>query len=60
MPEFINTVELAAMLRHSPETIRYWRWKGTGPKAIKVGRLVLYDRADVLAWIESERAKQAA
>jgi excisionase family DNA binding protein len=60
MPEFLTTEELAEMLRASPETVRYWRWKGIGPKAVKLGRHVVYARADVLAWVESQRAKQAA
>ena len=55
--KYLTTHELAERFRTSPETIRYWRHIGHGPKSFKPGRLVLYDVADVEAWEESERAK---
>ncbi|PSK99754.1 excisionase family DNA binding protein [Haloactinopolyspora alba] len=58
MSEFMTTNELAEMLRTSPETCRYWRHRGTGPRSFKVGRRVLYDRADVEAWIKAARDEQ--
>lgn len=45
--------ELAALLRTNQNTVRYWRHTGYGPRWIKVGRRVLYDRREVDAWIES-------
>ncbi|WP_205741124.1 helix-turn-helix domain-containing protein [Haloactinopolyspora alba] len=54
----MTTNELAEMLRTSPETCRYWRHRGTGPRSFKVGRRVLYDRADVEAWIKAARDEQ--
>ncbi len=60
MPEYLTTKEVAALTRKATETLRYYRWKGEGPKSFRLGRTVLYDRADVLAWIETEKAKQAA
>ena len=35
-------------------TIYGWRTKGEGPKAYKVGKRVLYRRADVEAWLERQ------
>jgi excisionase family DNA binding protein len=35
-------------------TIYAWRTTGVGPKAYKVGRRVLYKRADVEAWLERQ------
>ena len=29
------------------------RWAGDGPKYLKVGRSVLYRKADVVAWLDS-------
>jgi hypothetical protein len=37
-------------------TLRFWRHKGSGPKSFKVGRRVLFDRADVESFIEAQRA----
>jgi excisionase family DNA binding protein len=53
--KYLTTAEVADWLRASPETIRYWRNTGSGPKSFKVGRRVLYDRADVEAFIETAR-----
>jgi predicted DNA-binding transcriptional regulator AlpA len=36
----------------NPATLRYWRCLGdSGPKSFKLGRRVLYHRADVERWI---------
>jgi excisionase family DNA binding protein len=33
-------------------TLYQWRLKGTGPRALKVGRHLRYRRSDVDAWLE--------
>ena len=48
----LTTEEVAGVCRTSPATVRYWRCMGTGPQAFKVGRRVLYRRADVEKWLE--------
>ena len=58
MPEYMTTAEVAELVRAAPETVRYWRWNGTGPRSFRVGRRVLYARADVEAFIEAARAEQ--
>ncbi len=55
MPEYMTVDEVAALLRTSPATVRYWRHVGSGPAAVKVGRRVLYDRADVQTWIAQKK-----
>jgi predicted DNA-binding transcriptional regulator AlpA len=35
----------------APRTLQRKRLDGTGPRFVKLGRRVLYRRADVLAWI---------
>lgn len=57
---YMSTEEFAALVHTSPATIRYWRHVGKGPKAFRLGRRALYDRAEVLAWIEAEKTRQAA
>jgi excisionase family DNA binding protein len=51
MSEYMTTQELADMLRAPVETVRYWRHVGKGPESFKVGRRVLYDRAEVEAFV---------
>lgn len=54
--KFHTTDEVAEICRTSPETARYWRHIGKGPKSFKVGRRVLYAAEDVEAWLEAARA----
>lgn len=56
MPTYMTMSEVAEMLRTSPETVRYWRHIGKGPRSFKVGRRVLFDQQDVVAWVEGQRA----
>lgn len=56
MDSYLTTEEVADLLRTTPETIRYWRHVGKGPKSFKVGRRVLYAREDLDAFIAQARA----
>jgi DNA-binding transcriptional MerR regulator len=47
---YLTTSDLAELFRTSPETVRYWRHIGYGPKGRKVGRRVLYERSEVEAF----------
>jgi predicted DNA-binding transcriptional regulator AlpA len=50
--DILTLAEVAEMTRTSPATLRYWRCVGEcGPKSFKLGRRVLYHRADVEQWI---------
>lgn len=52
---FLTTEEVASTLRTTPETVRFWRHVGKGPKSFKVGRRVLYALEDVEAFINEAR-----
>jgi len=54
-PELMNPHETAEKIRRSPETLKYWRQTGGGPKWFKIGRRVLYAREDVEAFIAEAR-----
>ena len=41
-------------------TLANWRTKGTGPRFIKVGRLVFYDRAELDRWMAERTAASTA
>lgn len=47
---YLTTAEVAELFRTSPETVRYWRTMGTGPKSLKVGKRILYERSEVEGW----------
>lgn len=53
---YMTTRELADRLRKTPHAIRQMRHKGQGPRGVRVGRDVLYDRADVEAWLKAKTA----
>jgi excisionase family DNA binding protein len=56
-PEYLTTEEVATLMRTSPETVRYWRHVGKGPKSFKPGgRRVLYAREDVEKFIAAARS----
>lgn len=50
---YLTQAEAARTLRLSPRTLERHRLTGTGPKFIKLGRRVLYRRADLDAWTAS-------
>ncbi|WP_433283348.1 helix-turn-helix domain-containing protein [Micromonospora sp. CA-244673] len=58
--DYLTTVEVAEIVRTSPETLRYWRHIGTGPTSFRVGRRVLYARSDVQKFIDDARAAATA
>jgi excisionase family DNA binding protein len=58
--EFLSPEDLAAELRVPLATVYGWRYKGTGPRALKVGRHVRYRREDVDAWLDAQAAPRPA
>lgn len=48
----LSTEEVARILVVPVNTLYCWRYKGTGPKALRVGKHLRYRLADVLAWLE--------
>lgn len=43
--------ELCALVRTTPATVHTWRKRGTGPRAYKVGRHLLFAEADLAEWL---------
>lgn len=54
----MTTSEVSALVRRSPETLRYWRHRNEGPPSFRLGRRVMYRRGDVSAWIEAARRRE--
>lgn len=57
--DLLTSREVAALLRVAESTVRYWRQTAYGPKYAKVGRKVLYARADVEKWWEIRKTLAA-
>lgn len=58
--EHMTTQEVAELLRAPVETVRYWRHVSRGPRSFKVGRRVLYRRADVERWLDEQYEASSA
>jgi predicted DNA-binding transcriptional regulator AlpA len=53
----LDTDQLAELIRTSPDTLRYWRHMGKGPKYFKMGgRKVFYRQEDVETWLNQQYA----
>jgi hypothetical protein len=50
----ITTAELAAFLSLPVKTLRDWRYTGVGPRALRVGRHLRYEPAEVRRWLVEE------
>jgi len=60
MGQFMVTEEVSKLTRIPPESLRWMRHVGKGPKSFKLGRRCLYAVEDVEAWIEAARAEAVA
>lgn len=45
--------EVATMLKVPIQTMYGWRYRGEGPRGMRVGRHVRYRRRDVERWLDS-------
>jgi excisionase family DNA binding protein len=57
--QLMNLQEVAMYLRVPVPTIRWLRQEGRFAPAIKVGRRLVWDAADVRAWAEAQRENAA-
>ncbi|MDP8928170.1 MAG: helix-turn-helix domain-containing protein [Actinomycetota bacterium] len=49
----LSPQQLADYLGVPVATVYRWRYEGTGPRGIKVGKHVRYRRRDVEAWLDT-------
>ncbi len=52
--EYLTVPEFASEVRASVQTVYSWRHRGRGPKAYRVGRRLLFRRADVQEWLAQQ------
>jgi DNA-binding transcriptional MerR regulator len=53
MDALLDTHEVAEWLGVAPQTLRYWRGEGRGPRWIKVGQRIRYRPSDVELWLRA-------
>lgn len=53
MKQLMTAQEAGEYVRHAVQTLAKWRCYGQGPRYVRVGRSILYDRADVDAWLDT-------
>lgn len=53
-PRLLTEDDVARMTGLTNDTLRTWRCKRKGPAYRKLGSRVLYDEADVAAWIAAQ------
>lgn len=58
--DLLTVDEVAARLRVTVATIRWLRQKGRFAPAVKIGRRVLWDAAELEAWVAGQRESEAA
>lgn len=51
---FLNTQDLADLLKTTKNAVHILRHRGRGPKGFRRGRNVLYRRTDVEAWLQAQ------
>jgi len=55
MPQSLRTREAATYLGVSAGTLEVWRCKGRGPRYSKLGKVVVYDPADLDAFRDARK-----
>jgi predicted DNA-binding transcriptional regulator AlpA len=55
-PDLMSIDEVAELTRKSRQALYSMRYTRTGPPSFRLGRRLVYRRADVLAWIEAHAA----
>jgi excisionase family DNA binding protein len=53
----LTTIEVSDYLGIPVSTIHRWRYVGTGPPAIRIGRHLRFDPDDLAEWIEEKRER---
>ncbi len=55
----MTAAEVADHYRLPLQTIYTWRYKGTGPKAVKLGRHLRYRRSEVERWADEQASARS-
>ena len=57
----LSPSEVADLLGVPVKTLEQWRWKGTGPRFLRLpSRAVRYDAAELENWLDSRRMRSTS
>ena len=56
----LRTADAAAYCGSTKSTFEKYRLTGEGPVYSKIGRVVVYDPADLAAWLESKKRRSTS
>ena len=59
IPRLFDQKEVAPLIHKSEAWLERKRWEGGGIPYRKIGRHVLYEESDVMAWMEKHRKQQS-
>lgn len=55
-PELLPPAETAKVIGVAgPNVLAVWRCEGRGPSYVRVGTKIMYDMADIVAWLDSRK-----
>lgn len=58
--QLMTEKEAAELICYSQRALQNWRLRGGGPKYVKIGRSVRYQRSDVLEFIEERKRRHTS
>lgn len=53
--DFLTLTEVSAIVRVPVSTLRWWRYRGDGPRFFKIGRHLVTTIGDLTSWIEQQK-----
>jgi predicted site-specific integrase-resolvase len=57
---FLTPDQVAERYQISPDSLKEWRYKGVGPKYLRIGKRVRYREADLERWEQEREAANRA
>jgi predicted site-specific integrase-resolvase len=57
---FLTPDQVAERYQISPDSLKEWRYKGRGPKYVRIGKRVRYREADLERWEREQEAASSA
>ncbi len=58
--KLLRTEDVANLLGVPAKTLEMWRYRGTGPRFVKLGRLVRYVESELDEWVRSSTRSNTA
>lgn len=53
----MSVLEVADLLQVPVKTIYDWRYRGEGPRPMRLGKYLRFDPADVAVWIDARKGQ---